>query len=88
VQSALFENNVFLIAQHMTRGALQDRSHHARAHLGLATATCSVRGSEQIFLAVVSDGAWREFCNASAWSSCVTIRALAATTTACRPAAG
>jgi crotonobetainyl-CoA:carnitine CoA-transferase CaiB-like acyl-CoA transferase len=69
VQSSLFENNVFLVAQHMMQFAVT----------GLAAAPMpnrlspwaiydvfTVQGGEQIFLAVVTDTQWALFCDAFA----------------------
>ncbi len=67
VQSALFENNVFLIAQHMMQYAVTGKPAApmpARISAWAIYDVFEVQGGEQIFLAVVSDGAWREFCNA------------------------
>ena len=70
VQSALFENNVFLVGQHMLQYAVT----------GLAAAPMPARISpwglydvfevehgEQIFLAAVSDAQWQALCTALAW---------------------
>ncbi|MDR3066088.1 MAG: CoA transferase, partial [Comamonas sp.] len=67
VQSALFENNVFLIAQHMMQYAVTGKPAApmpARISAWAIYDVFEVQGGEQIFLAVVSDGAWREFCDA------------------------
>ncbi|WP_120967270.1 CaiB/BaiF CoA-transferase family protein [Comamonas sp. lk] len=67
VQSALFENNVFLIAQHMMQYAVTGKPAApmpARISAWAIYDVFEVKDGEQIFLAVVSDGAWREFCNA------------------------
>nr|WP_186827529.1 CaiB/BaiF CoA-transferase family protein [Comamonas testosteroni] len=67
VQSALFENNVFLIAQHMMQFAVTGKPAApmpARISAWAIYDVFEVKDGEQIFLAVVSDGAWREFCNA------------------------
>lgn len=67
VQSALFENNVFLIAQHMMQFAVTGQPAApmpARISAWAIYDVFEARDGEQIFLAVVSDGAWREFCNA------------------------
>ncbi|MBV8248496.1 MAG: CoA transferase [Comamonas sp.] len=67
VQSALFENNVFLIAQHMMQYAVTGKPAApmpARISAWAIYDVFEARDGEQIFLAVVSDGAWREFCNA------------------------
>ena len=67
VQSALFENNVFLIAQHMMQYAVTGQPAApmpARISAWAIYDIFETRDSQQIFLAVVSDGAWREFCQA------------------------
>lgn len=67
VQSALFENNVFLIAQHMMQFAVTGQPAApmpARISAWAIYDVFEAKDGEQIFLAVVSDGAWREFCNA------------------------
>ena len=67
VQSALFENNVFLIAQHMMQYAVTGQPAApmpARISAWAIYDVFEVKDGEQIFLAVVSDGAWREFCQA------------------------
>jgi crotonobetainyl-CoA:carnitine CoA-transferase CaiB-like acyl-CoA transferase len=67
VQSALFENNVFLVAQHMMQYAVTGRP--AAPMPGRISAWAvydvfSVKDGEQIFLAVVSDTQWSVFCDA------------------------
>ncbi|WP_353236594.1 CaiB/BaiF CoA-transferase family protein [Diaphorobacter ruginosibacter] len=67
VQSALFENNVFLIAQHMMQFAVTGKPAApmpARISAWAIYDVFEVKNGEQIFLAVVSDGAWRVFCDA------------------------
>ena len=67
VQSALFENNVFLIAQHMMQYAVTGKPAApmpARISAWAIYDVFQVKDGEQIFLAVVSDGAWRVFCDA------------------------
>ena len=67
VDSALFENNVFLVGQHMMQYAVTGKPAApmpARISAWAIYDVFEVQGGEQIFLAVVSDGAWREFCNA------------------------
>ncbi len=69
VQSALFENNVFLVAQHMMQFAVTGKAAApmpARISAWAIYDVFKVQGDEQIFLAVVSDGAWRLFCDAFA----------------------
>ncbi len=67
VQSALFENNVFLVAQHMMQFAVTGRPAAPMPDRISAWAVYdvfTVREGEQIFLAVVSDTQWAIFCQA------------------------
>jgi crotonobetainyl-CoA:carnitine CoA-transferase CaiB-like acyl-CoA transferase len=67
VQSALFENNVFLVAQHMMQYAVTGQAAApmpARISAWAVYDVFQVRDGEQIFLAVVSDSAWAIFCDA------------------------
>jgi crotonobetainyl-CoA:carnitine CoA-transferase CaiB-like acyl-CoA transferase len=67
VQSALFENNVFLVAQHMMQFAVTGQPAApmpARISAWAIYDVFQVKDGEQIFLAVVSDGAWKTFCAA------------------------
>lgn len=67
VQSALFENNVFLVAQHMMQFAVTGRPAApmpARVSAWGIYDVFTVQGGEQIFLAVVSDTQWTLFCEA------------------------
>jgi crotonobetainyl-CoA:carnitine CoA-transferase CaiB-like acyl-CoA transferase len=67
VQSALFENNVFLVAQHMLQYAVTGKPADpmpARISAWAVYDVFTVQGGEQIFLAVVSDGQWKVFCEA------------------------
>lgn len=67
VQSALFENNIFLVAQHMMQFAITGK---AAAPMPQRISpwgiydVFSVKNNEQIFLAVVGDTQWAIFCNA------------------------
>ena len=67
VQSALFENNFFLVAQHMVQFAVTGK---AAAPMPEKISpwgvydVFSVKNGEQIFLAVVGDGQWKTFCEA------------------------
>ena len=66
-QSALFENNVFLMAQHMMQFAVTGQPAApmpARISAWAIYDVFTVAGGEQIFLAVVSDTQWRLFCTA------------------------
>lgn len=67
VQSALFENNVFLMAQHMMQFAVTGKAAAPMPNRVSAWAVYdvfSVKDDEQIFLAVVSDMQWALFCDA------------------------
>ena len=67
VQSALFENNVFLVAQHIMQFAVTGKPAApmpARISAWAVYDVFQVRNGEQIFLAVVSDTAWAIFCDA------------------------
>ncbi len=67
VQSALFENNIFLVAQHMAQFAVTGRAAApmpSRISAWGIYDVFTVKDGEQIFLAVVSDTQWRLFCDA------------------------
>ena len=67
VQSALFENNVFLVAQHMMQYQVTGQAAAPMPERISAWAVYDVfvvKDGEQIFLAVVSDTAWKIFCDA------------------------
>jgi crotonobetainyl-CoA:carnitine CoA-transferase CaiB-like acyl-CoA transferase len=67
VQSALFENNVFLMGQHMLQYAMTGKHPSpmpARDNPWAIYDVFTVAGGEQIFLAAVSDAQWRAFCAA------------------------
>jgi crotonobetainyl-CoA:carnitine CoA-transferase CaiB-like acyl-CoA transferase len=71
VQSALFENNVFLVAQHMMQFAVTGKP--AAPMPGRISAWAvydvfTVKDGEQIFLAAVSDTQWKLFCEAFGFS--------------------
>ena len=66
VQSALFENNVFLMGQHMLQYAMTGRAPRpmpARDNPWAIYDVFTVKGGEQIFLAAVSDAQWGVFCD-------------------------
>ncbi len=67
VQSALFENNIFLVAQHMLQFAVTGKAAAPMPEKispwGIYD-VFKVAGGEQIFLAVVGDGQWKTFCDA------------------------
>ena len=71
VQSALFENNIFLVAQHMMQFALTGKAAAPMpdkiSPWGVYD-VFSVQNNEQIFLAVVGDGQWKTFCDAFGYS--------------------
>ena len=67
VQSALFENNIFLVAQHMMQFAVTGEPAApmpSRISAWAVYDVFTVKGGEQIFLAVVSDTQWAAFCKA------------------------
>ena len=67
VQSALFENNVFLVAQHMMQFAVTGQPAApmpSRISAWAVYDVFTVKDGEQIFLAVVSDTQWALFCEA------------------------
>ncbi|MEN3295871.1 MAG: hypothetical protein V7642_5124 [Burkholderiales bacterium] len=67
VQSALFENNVFLVAQHMMQFAVTGKPAApmpSRISAWAVYDVFTVRDGEMIFLAVVSDTQWAIFCDA------------------------
>ena len=67
VQSALFENNVFLVGQHMLQYAMTGKAPApmpARDNPWAVYDVFTVRDGEQIFLAAVSDSQWVTFCDA------------------------
>ena len=67
VQSALFENNVFLVGQHMLQYAVTGQAAApmpARISPWAVYDVFTVKNGEQIFLAAVSDAQWRIFCDA------------------------
>ena len=67
VQAALFENNIFLVAQHMLQFAVTGQAAAPMPERispwGIYD-VFSVQGGAQIFLAVVGDTQWRVFCEA------------------------
>lgn len=67
VQSALFENNIFLVGQHMMQYAVTGKAPLPMPSRIAAWAIYDVfelANGEKIFLAVVSDTQWEIFCNA------------------------
>ncbi len=70
VQSALFENNVFLVGQHMLQAAISGRPPDPmpnRVSPWAVYDVFTVKDGEQIFLAAVSDSQWPVFCDALGW---------------------
>ncbi len=66
VQSALFENNVFLVGQHMLQYAVTGKAAQpmpARDNPWAVYDVFTVKDGEQIFLAAVSDAQWKTFCD-------------------------
>ena len=66
VQSALFENNVFLVGQHMLQYAITGQPAAPMPERISAWAVYdvfTVNNDEQIFLAAVSDAQWTTFCD-------------------------
>ena len=67
VQSALFENNIFLVGQHMLQYAMTGKPAApmpARISPWAIYDVFTVKDGEQIFLAAVSDAQWQTFCDA------------------------
>ncbi|MGH8795729.1 MAG: CaiB/BaiF CoA transferase family protein, partial [Caldimonas sp.] len=67
VQAALFENNVFLMGQHMLQFAMTGRHPApmpARDNPWAVYDVFTVKDGEQIFLAAVSDSQWQVMCDA------------------------
>ena len=66
VQSALFENNVFLMGQHMLQFAMTGKAPAPmpeRVSPWAVYDVFTVKDGEQIFLAAVSDAQWLTFCD-------------------------
>jgi crotonobetainyl-CoA:carnitine CoA-transferase CaiB-like acyl-CoA transferase len=71
VQSALFENNVFLVGQHMLQYAITGVAAEPMPNRISAWGVYdvfTVRDGEQIFLAAVSDPQWNTFCDLFAFT--------------------
>ena len=67
VQSALYENNVFLVGQHMLQYAITGKPAAPmpdRISAWGVYDVFTVKNGEQIFLAAVSDAQWTTFCDA------------------------
>jgi crotonobetainyl-CoA:carnitine CoA-transferase CaiB-like acyl-CoA transferase len=66
VQAALYENNVFLVGQHMLQYAVTGKPAAplpARDNPWAVYDVFTVKDGEQIFLAAVSDAQWLKFCD-------------------------
>jgi crotonobetainyl-CoA:carnitine CoA-transferase CaiB-like acyl-CoA transferase len=67
IQSALFENNIFLVGQHMMQYAVTGKAAKpmpSRISAWAIYDVFEVAEGEKIFLAVVSDTQWKIFCDA------------------------
>jgi crotonobetainyl-CoA:carnitine CoA-transferase CaiB-like acyl-CoA transferase len=67
IQSALYENNVFLVGQHMLQFAITGKAAAPmpdRISAWGVYDVFTVKDGEQIFLAAVSDAQWTTFCDA------------------------
>ncbi len=67
VTSALFENNIWLVAQHMLQAQITDRAVDPMPNRISPWAiydVFTVADGEQIFLSAVSDAQWQTFCRA------------------------
>ncbi|WCM92006.1 CoA transferase [Acidovorax sp. NCPPB 2350] len=80
VDSALFENNVFLVGQHMMQYAVTGQPAAPmpdRISSWAVYDVFSVKGGGQIFLAAVSDAQWKTFCDAMGYADLLADPALA-----------
>jgi crotonobetainyl-CoA:carnitine CoA-transferase CaiB-like acyl-CoA transferase len=71
VQSALYENNIFLVAQHMMQYAVTGQPAEPMPNRISAWAVYdvfTVKNGEQIFLSAVSDKQWAVLCQAFGWA--------------------
>lgn len=70
VQSGLFETNMILVAQHMARAALEGRNPEPfgdpdmKKPWPVYDVFDTADPGEQVFVGIVSDGQWRDFCAA------------------------
>jgi crotonobetainyl-CoA:carnitine CoA-transferase CaiB-like acyl-CoA transferase len=81
VQAALFENNIFLVGQHMLQYAITGvpaAPMPARISPWAIYDVFTVKDGEQIFLAAVSDAQWVTFCDALGFDDLKADPALAA----------
>ena len=80
VQSALFENNVLLVAQHMMQFAVTGQAAApmpSRISAWAVYDVFTVKGGEQIFLAAVSDTQWAQLCREFGFSDLLADQRLA-----------
>lgn len=80
VQASLFENNIFLVGQHMLQHAITGVAAEPMPNRISAWAVYdvfTVRDGEQIFLAAVSDPQWKTFCEAFGFHDLLSDPALA-----------
>ena len=71
IDSALFENNVFLVGQHMMQYAVTGEAAEPMPNRISAWSVYdvfTVKNDAQIFLAAVSDAQWRTLCKAFGWA--------------------
>jgi crotonobetainyl-CoA:carnitine CoA-transferase CaiB-like acyl-CoA transferase len=71
VQAALYENNIFLVAQHMMQYAVTGKAADPMPNRISAWAVYdvfTVKDGEQIFLSAVSDKQWLVMCDAFGWN--------------------
>ncbi|MNT21474.1 Formyl-coenzyme A transferase [compost metagenome] len=71
IDSALFENNVFLVGQHMMQYAVTGQAAEPMPNRISAWSVYdvfTVQNGEQIFLAAVSDAQWAAMCTAFDWN--------------------
>jgi crotonobetainyl-CoA:carnitine CoA-transferase CaiB-like acyl-CoA transferase len=86
VQSALYENNVFLVGQHMLQYAITGKPAApmpARDNPWAVYDVFTVKDGEQIFLAAVSDAQWLTFCDALGFADLKAEAALATNNQRC-----
>jgi crotonobetainyl-CoA:carnitine CoA-transferase CaiB-like acyl-CoA transferase len=80
VRAGLFENNAFLVAQHMARFAITGeppRPLPVRESGWGVYDVFETADGERVFVAVVTDGQWRAFCDAFGFSELAAAEALA-----------
>ncbi|MGH2933706.1 MAG: CaiB/BaiF CoA transferase family protein [Gaiellaceae bacterium] len=80
VKAGLFENNAFLVAQHMARFAITGEASRPMPVREFGWAVYDVfetSDDESVFVAVVTDGQWRAFCDAFDLADLAAMEALA-----------